>query len=768
MRSKKTQVVHAIMAWALAIVMVLTVIGPLDAQAAATSPYSDVQTSNALFGAINTGFKEGWLGYDYAHTSKFMPSAAITRQDFVIWLGKSAGVNPDDYKHINYFEDTTNPYVNWAREMSITSLSSSGSTLFRPNETMTREQMISLVKNYVVNYLEKDLPVIREDVAFSDVPTTNTHYNNIHRAYCWGLTDGRADGTFGLGQKCTRAQAAGFIYKLNKALRNSHFERSIEGTGYKGVRSSRKRVVIQPARTDKNCYMNNGATNEFMVVDGLNELMQLTANKIVMNKLPSKGDILYLVKETDGNLDSVISLAEKATYTLQSFSSPAVYNYSMTGTYKRDVMKLASGSDWNVNFSLGYQRYNYCGESYIAVCFLGGKKPAAPSVTFAERYSTSTEDYKSTADRSIRVYDIYVRGSMVNIKAELDILGGSGNSTAIVENPSYFFDEKTGELCVKFAAMFNGPYNWSTTDRANNNKIQDVVKITTSYGTEITARLGALDYPGDWAQTWCFGGDTKKFVKALYNAETETITYVMSKAAYDDTFAPLPAENKDNLGQTDRRAAELLLRRMAYPTIRGIDPNRETMLLNREGAVYVVIDKGTGKAPVVVEFKNPDNIHYYNHKISSQIVDSGSDRYEQDLQGVVLGYWDQNKVKLPHDATGNNEVISQAKFLEMLMVNSYETLDTTYAVNEKTTVNSTRLELNVENGRMEAKKSPVKPIYNTPEIKPAEAEKLDKITAKNVAANEKAMVVWKALLGQFYAPGMPNNQFAYVRPEIFW
>ena len=101
----------------------------------------------------------------------------------------------------------------WAREyiLKLTEkgiVNGDGNGRFNPNDYVTREQLVKMLS---AAYLSDVGP---ESEDFSDAVKTEYYYIHIMKARNAGLVIGRPDGSFGVGEKITRQDAAVMIYRL--------------------------------------------------------------------------------------------------------------------------------------------------------------------------------------------------------------------------------------------------------------------------------------------------------------------------------------------------------------------------------------------------------------------------------------------------------------------------------------------------------------------------------------------------------------------------
>lgn len=76
---------------------------------------------------------------------------------------------------------------------------------FRPDEQMTRSQFAAVISGAFVSG-NSPQPVVREPIAFSDVPANHWAASAISTAYSRGFLSGYPDGTFGIDQPITRLE----------------------------------------------------------------------------------------------------------------------------------------------------------------------------------------------------------------------------------------------------------------------------------------------------------------------------------------------------------------------------------------------------------------------------------------------------------------------------------------------------------------------------------------------------------------------------------
>ena len=140
----------------------------------------------------------------------FSPGNKVTRAQAVTFLWAAAG-KPEPASSKNPFVDVKESdwfckAVLWAKEKGVTS--GLDDTHFGPGQICTREQVVTFL------WAAEGKPASSTKVNFSDVPAGAWYYAPVAWAVENKITSGMGDGTFGVGQSCTRAQVVTFLYAV--------------------------------------------------------------------------------------------------------------------------------------------------------------------------------------------------------------------------------------------------------------------------------------------------------------------------------------------------------------------------------------------------------------------------------------------------------------------------------------------------------------------------------------------------------------------------
>lgn len=141
----------------------------------------------------------------------FAPNSTATRAQAVVMLYRAAGSPSVGTSVKNNFRDVAdNSYyrdaVLWAVANGITNGTSSDS--FSPDEPITREQLLTFLWRYAGS-----VRLSYEGALYSDVMQGDVFFDAILWATDRGITQGQSDNSFGIGARCSRAEAVTFLYR---------------------------------------------------------------------------------------------------------------------------------------------------------------------------------------------------------------------------------------------------------------------------------------------------------------------------------------------------------------------------------------------------------------------------------------------------------------------------------------------------------------------------------------------------------------------------
>lgn len=149
--------------------------------------------------------------------TSFSPDRPTTRAEFVTVLSRLAGIKEENYKKNKFIDVPKGVYyeaaVNWAQEKKI--VEGTGSSRFAPDQTMTREEMATILDRYfqVTNKAYGN----RGALYFKDQGEMSIWaVDSVKRMTQAGILHGTDRNTFEPKSSFTRAELATVIYQLNK------------------------------------------------------------------------------------------------------------------------------------------------------------------------------------------------------------------------------------------------------------------------------------------------------------------------------------------------------------------------------------------------------------------------------------------------------------------------------------------------------------------------------------------------------------------------
>ena len=197
------------------------------------SKYKDIEghwAYNSINAMISLGYFKG------VTDTEFKPDTDVSRAMLVTVLWRLTGDELYKYKtvdgitkklpkYINMFWDMKDDawytdYISWANENDI--ISGYSKREFRPDEAMTREQIATVLYNYLKNYKlvrNFDGLKVKEAVEYTDAAQiADWAKDKISIVQQIGLMEGRNDGRFDPKANVTRAEIAVIIERLLKIV----------------------------------------------------------------------------------------------------------------------------------------------------------------------------------------------------------------------------------------------------------------------------------------------------------------------------------------------------------------------------------------------------------------------------------------------------------------------------------------------------------------------------------------------------------------------
>ncbi|MDR2131823.1 MAG: S-layer homology domain-containing protein [Clostridiales Family XIII bacterium] len=177
-----------------------------------TNPFADIKESDWFYDAVRYVSQKGLMNGVAADS--FAPQATMTRAMFATVLSRHAGGAPgggasfSDVPAGLWYTDG----VLWAAENGIAA--GVGDKRFKPNDPITREQLVVMLHNYA-KHIELDTLVSGDLTAFADAAGVSAW---AQEAVTWavsaGLLNGKPGGLLDAGGTATRAEVAAILQRF--------------------------------------------------------------------------------------------------------------------------------------------------------------------------------------------------------------------------------------------------------------------------------------------------------------------------------------------------------------------------------------------------------------------------------------------------------------------------------------------------------------------------------------------------------------------------
>ena len=151
---------------------------------------------------------------------KFAPNMSMTRGMFVTVLGKLAKADISNYVTSTFTDVKTDAYymgyVQWAVENNI--VSGVGNGRFSPNQSMTREQMATIMVNYAKT-MNLDIKTINQENAFVDNANISGYAKDAVRLMQMaGIISGKIGNKFDPQGTATRAEVSALLRRFIEGI----------------------------------------------------------------------------------------------------------------------------------------------------------------------------------------------------------------------------------------------------------------------------------------------------------------------------------------------------------------------------------------------------------------------------------------------------------------------------------------------------------------------------------------------------------------------
>ncbi len=175
-----------------------------------TNPFTDVKMSDWFYKAVEFASKEG-ITSGVSATS-FAPNDKVTRGQFVTMLCRAYGVEEMTGDNFADCGDTWyTGYLAAAKQLGISN--GVGDNKFAPEKEITREEMVTLIYNYLKSIGEvtegQDTTSFADDAEISEWAKAGVAYANEN-----GIVNGKGDNKFAPKDTATRAELVQIFYNI--------------------------------------------------------------------------------------------------------------------------------------------------------------------------------------------------------------------------------------------------------------------------------------------------------------------------------------------------------------------------------------------------------------------------------------------------------------------------------------------------------------------------------------------------------------------------
>lgn len=168
--------------------------------------------------AINYVAEKGYFKGTYA--GKFEPNRSITRGELITVLGRIQEVNTESYRQGKFVDVKEGEYyfgyINWAFENGL--IKEFENKKFKPNKILNREEMATIINNYI-NFSNIKIGAKKREVNYKDKEEISAWSKEaINNLTSMGILSGMEDGSFSPKGDFTRSQIAQVLYNLDNKI----------------------------------------------------------------------------------------------------------------------------------------------------------------------------------------------------------------------------------------------------------------------------------------------------------------------------------------------------------------------------------------------------------------------------------------------------------------------------------------------------------------------------------------------------------------------
>lgn len=216
------------------------------------NPFTDVSENDWFYDEVLYA-KEHNL-FSGTSNSAFSPNDTMTRAMYVTVIGRMEGVDAAQYSKAPSFADVERdgyyaPYVEWAKQMKITS--GTGDGKFSPDENVTRQDMAVFTARYF-DAAGLTLPNTVVNTVPNDISMVAAYAKDaVSRLWSCGLFQGDENGNFNPLKTATRAKTAALCSRIDRYINGGETvepdesNKSAESQNYIGYSSKKYTVAFE-------------------------------------------------------------------------------------------------------------------------------------------------------------------------------------------------------------------------------------------------------------------------------------------------------------------------------------------------------------------------------------------------------------------------------------------------------------------------------------------------------------------------------------------
>ena len=181
------------------------------------NPFDDVNDNAWFYSSVNSAYTFGL--FDGTSSTTFSPGISMTRSMFVQVLANLENIDRTEYTNSRYSDVTDGQWytaaVEWAAENGI--VNGISADLFDPHASLTREQMVVILYNYM-SYKGYELPQIQAQAFADESEVSSWALEAVRALQSIGIVTGKGNNLFDPNGTASRAEVATVFVRLIEHL----------------------------------------------------------------------------------------------------------------------------------------------------------------------------------------------------------------------------------------------------------------------------------------------------------------------------------------------------------------------------------------------------------------------------------------------------------------------------------------------------------------------------------------------------------------------